>query len=201
MPLAISWRRPRQTIAAVLQLARMNSEKSIAKSLKPGRVYWITGLAGSGKSTLAHGLLAHLRGLGQAAVLLDGDVLREVLGETSGYDLASRERIAMRFSKLCHWLSEQGIPVVCATISMFHSCRRWNREQLQDYVEIFLDVPMDILIQRDQKGLYSAALRGEIQQVMGVDLLPEWPESPDLVLAGEAAPQAILEALLKGLLL
>lgn len=167
----------------------------------PGRVYWITGLAGAGKTTLAHGLLAHLRALGQPAVLLDGDVLREVLGDIGGYDRASRERGAMRFAKLCQWLSEQGLPVVCATISLFHSCQRWNRQELSDYVEIFLDLPMQTLIERDQKGLYSGALRGEISDVMGVDIQPEWPEQPDIVLgqSGTEPAQVILESLLKQL--
>ena len=107
----------------------------------------------------------------------------------------------MRISRLCHWLSQQGIPVVCATISLFHACQRWNREHLQGYCEILLRLPLDVLVRRDQKGLYSAALRGEIGNVMGVDLEPEWPERPDIILeiSGEEPPQVILESLLNAL--
>lgn len=176
------------------------SDRELA-DIPPGRVYWITGLAGAGKTTLAKGLWKHLRQLGQPAVLLDGDLLRELYGPSQSYDLASRQQTGMRHARLCRWLSEQGLPVVCATISLFESCRSWNRQYLSDYCEIFLDVPLEVLLERDQKGLYSGALAGSIQNVMGVDLEPEWPQNPEIILNndGSQSPQGILEILLKQL--
>ncbi len=166
-------------------------------NIPPAKVYWITGLAGSGKSTLAGALWHSLREAGQTCVLLDGDIFREVLGSFA-YDRASRLEAAQKNANLCRMLSNQGIPVVCATISLFHDIQAWNREHIPGYVEIVLDVPMDVLIQRDQKGLYSAALKGEQSNVVGIDIQPEWPLKPDITLNndGSKAIQVILNQLL-----
>ncbi|PIQ27994.1 adenylyl-sulfate kinase [bacterium (Candidatus Blackallbacteria) CG17_big_fil_post_rev_8_21_14_2_50_48_46] len=144
------------------------------------KVYWLTGLAGSGKSTLGKQLWQTLRSAGQATVYLDGDVLREVFGKTKGYSRAERLELAWRYSHMCHMLSIQGLNVVCATISLFHEVQAWNRKNLPGYIEIFLDTPFEILQERDQKSLYSKALAGEIKEVVGVDIEPEWPQKPDI---------------------
>lgn len=92
----------------------------------------------------------------------------------------------MRYARLCREVASQGIDVVCATVSMFHEVRRWNRTHIPGYVEIFLDVPIEELRRRDAKGLYGAYQRGEIANVVGLDLEPELPEHPDLVLENHA---------------
>ena len=99
----------------------------------------------------------------------------------------------MRNARLCRMLSEQGIDVVCATISLFRECQEWNRAHVARYCEIYLRVPMEVLVQRDQKQLYSRALRGEITDVMGVDLPIEEPSRPDIVIDndGRQAPSDI----------
>jgi adenylylsulfate kinase-like enzyme/phosphohistidine swiveling domain-containing protein len=147
-----------------------------------GRVYWITGLSGAGKSTVGKELWRRLRGLGRAAVLLDGDVVREVIAEDLGHTAANRRKSAMRNARLCRLLSGQGIDVICPTISLFHDVHRWNRANIAGYCEIFLRVPMDELRRRDPKGIYAAANRGELSDVVGLDVPAELPESPDLVL-------------------
>ena len=92
-------------------------------------------------------------------------------------------------------LSEQGIDVVCATISLFRECQEWNRTHIARYCEIYLRVPMEVLVQRDQKQLYSRALRGEITDVMGVDLPVEEPSRPDIVIDNDGVtPPAALAA-------
>jgi glutamine kinase len=147
-----------------------------------GRVYWITGLSGAGKTTVGKELWRRLRAVGRAAVLLDGDIVREVIAEDLGHTTASRRKSAMRNARLCRLLCGQGIDVICPTISLFHEVHRWNRANIPGYCEIYLRVPMEELRRRDPKGIYAAAHRGELRDVVGLDLPAELPESPDLVL-------------------
>lgn len=147
-----------------------------------GHVYWVTGLAGAGKSTIARALYQRILAKGRPVVLLDGDGLREVFGGVFGHAPEERLELARRYGRLCALLAGQGLDVVIGTISMFHEVRRDNRSRLTNYSEIFLDVPMEVLEARDQKGLYSRARQGLETNVVGVDLEPELPETPDVVL-------------------
>jgi adenylylsulfate kinase-like enzyme/phosphohistidine swiveling domain-containing protein len=147
-----------------------------------GQVFWITGLSGAGKTTVGKELWRRLRAAGRSAVLLDGDAVREVISEDLGHSTANRRKSAMRNARLCRLLSSQGVDVVCPTISLFHEVQRWSRENIPGYCEIFLRVPMDELRRRDAKGIYAAAHRGDLRDVVGLDVPAELPESPDLVL-------------------
>jgi len=150
-------------------------------AVEPGRVFWFTGLSGAGKTTIGRLFFELLRADRPGAVFLDGDILREVFGNDLGHSREERMKSAMRNSRLCKMLSDQGIEVVCATISLFRECQEWNRGNIHGFHEIYLRVPMDILIKRDQKQLYSRAARGEVNNVMGVDLPVEEPLSPEIV--------------------
>lgn len=147
-----------------------------------GQVFWVTGLAGAGKSSIAEELCVLIRGIKPNVVSLDGDVMREVFGATASYSPAERLALAFQYGRLCRLLADQGIDVVCATISMFHEVRAWNREHIAGYREIYVRVPIEVLIARDQKQLYSQALRGERLNVAGIDLVIEEPVTPDVVL-------------------
>jgi len=166
-----------------------------------GKVYWFTGLSGAGKTTIGTLFFKHLRSQKDNVVYLDGDVLREVFGGNHGHAIEERQLLAMRYSRLCNMLANQGADVVCATISMFHDVRSWNRENISNYVEVYVKVPIEVLIERDQKKLYSRSLRGEIKNVMGVDVDIEEPGSPDVTILndGKKAPEIIIQDLLKKL--
>lgn len=148
-------------------------------------VYWLTGLSGAGKTTIGTLFFQHLKTIKPNVVYLDGDVLREIFGGTHGHTLQERKQLAMRYSRLCKMLSEQGIDVVCATISLFHEVQEWNRQHIPGYKEVYIKVPIEVLTQRDQKQLYSRALRGEIKDVMGIDAAVEAPKNPDIVLEND----------------
>lgn len=154
-----------------------------------GTVYWITGLSGAGKTTIGKLLHNRIKENKKNVVFLDGDVLREIFGNDLGYSIEDRKKSAMRNSKLCKVLSEQDIDVICATISMFDECRNWNRKNINNYREIYVKVPMEVLIKRDQKGIYSGALKGEIKNVMGVDIEFEEPKNPDIVVLNDGSKE------------
>lgn len=147
-----------------------------------GRVVWITGLAGTGKSTIANALYGRLKAVRPDTILLDGDSLRQVFGGKIGHSEEERRFLAMSYARLCRHLSIQGQIVVCATISLFAECQEWNRRNITDYLEVYVEVPMAILRERDPGGLYSRAANGSLRNVVGLDLGYDVPANPDLVI-------------------
>lgn len=162
------------------------------------RVYWITGLSGAGKTTIGKALHKLIKERRDDIVMLDGDSMREAFCDDLGYNIEDRRKCAMRYAKLCKMLVDQGIIVICCTISMFEDVRMWNREHIEGYKEIYIKVPMDILEQRNQKGLYSGVKKGKLTEIAGVDLRIEFPINPDVVIddAWEKPMEQILEIII-----
>jgi adenylylsulfate kinase-like enzyme len=162
-------------------------------------IVWLIGLSGAGKTTVGTRLAARLRTRCPNVVYLDGDVLRDVWGDRLGHDVAGREVNAARLSHLCRMLDKQGIHVVAAVLSVFPQWRAWNRSNLSRYFEVFLDAPMDVLVERDTKGLYGKALRGHLSNVVGVDIPFPRPENSDLTLdtsGRDGTPDDLVERIL-----
>lgn len=164
-----------------------------------GTVYWITGLSGAGKTTIGKLFYNKMKEKYSNTVFLDGDALRKVFGDDLGYSKEERRRCAMRYSRLCAMLQEQGMNVVCCTISMFDSVREWNRQNICNYKEIYVKVSMETLQRRDQKGLYSGITEEKQKEVVGIHLEIEEPKCPDLVLEndGKWTPEEQAERILK----
>lgn len=142
--------------------------------MKKGAVIWLCGLAGSGKSTLAMALNERLRAKFDNVIYLDGDESREIFGHFS-YDKNGRIDMAIKRSKLANFLSKQGQIVIVSTISLFNEVYEFNRATLQNYFEVFVECEFGELKRRDQKGLYTKALSGEIANVVGVDIAYDTP--------------------------
>lgn len=149
-------------------------------------VIWIIGLSGTGKTTLATQVVERIRQLNGKVVLLDGDLIRNLFGNDVDHTIEGRRRNAERLSVLTKYLADQGIHVVAAVLSIFPEWRRWNRENIPDYSEVYLKASMQTLLRRDIKNLYAKATRGEIVNVVGVDIPFPEPENPDLVIENDA---------------
>ncbi|MFW5501593.1 MULTISPECIES: adenylyl-sulfate kinase [unclassified Maridesulfovibrio] len=146
-----------------------------------GKVIWLTGLSASGKTTIANEIQTQLKKLGLVSVVLDGDQVREAVGDYNcGHDPESRIRNAYRISRFANMISRQGVIVIVATMSLFHEIHNWNRKNFIDYFEIFVKADLHVLKKRDPKGLYKHLESGEAQNLPGMDLMPEFPKKPDL---------------------
>ncbi len=137
-------------------------------------VIWCIGMSGSGKTTLTELLYAKLKPRLSNLVRLDGDVLRDVFAQDVDHSMAGREKNALRLSHLSKMLADQDIHVIAAVLSVFPEWQQWNRDHLRNYAQVYLKVPFETLVRRDVKNLYAPALRGEIDNVIGVDL--PWTE-------------------------
>ena len=145
-------------------------------------IMWIIGLSGSGKTTLGEEIIRVLKEKEKKAALVDGDVVRQIINQDIGYDQQSRRQNARRISNLCKFLEMQNIDVVACVLSISEADRSWNRENFENYFEVFIQAPMTTLQLRDSKGLYSSFLEGKITNVVGMDIEFEPPLRPDLVI-------------------
>ena len=173
-------------------------EKSLSRyNETAGGVIWITGLAQVGKTTTARTLAAALEACGRRPVLLDGDAMRVILDDF-GYAPDARRRLAFTYARLAREISAQGFLVVVATISLFHDVHEWNRKNIENYFEVFLEAPLECLSARKGAGVYA---RSEEQPLVGVGIEAEWPVAPDLRFCTNdgLTPERISELILDGL--
>jgi adenylylsulfate kinase-like enzyme len=148
------------------------------------KLIWITGLAGSGKTSIGKGLFKKIKKKEPNTVIIDGDHYREVFGH-SGYSKKERLLVARNIVKLCNFLILQDINVICCTISLFKEIHTLNRKTFKNYYEIYISCNMEELFRRDQKGLYSKAIKGKIKNVVGVDIDFDEPINPFLIIKNE----------------
>lgn len=145
-----------------------------------GRVVWFTGLSGAGKSTLANALYAELTARGEAVELLDGDAVRENLSKGLGFSKQDRDTNVRRIAFVAGLLAKHGVTVLVSAISPYADTRREVLSNLPNALEVFVDAPLDVVTERDVKGLYLKALAGEIPHFTGVSDPYEAPTAPDL---------------------
>lgn len=147
-----------------------------------GFTVWFTGLSGAGKTTIAQKLERVLRERGLKVELLDGDVVRTHLSKGLGFSKEDRDTNIRRIGFVAHLLSRNGVAVICSAISPYRSVRDENRALIGDFVEVYAKCPIDVLEERDVKGLYAKARAGEIPNFTGVDDPYEEPLNPEVVL-------------------
>ncbi len=172
-----------------------------AKNQK-AKVIWLTGLSGSGKSTIANVLAKRLHALGMHAYVLDGDNLRMGLNVDLGFTPEDRAENVRRTSEVAKLMVDAGLIVITALVSPFEADRQRARSIFDDgdFIEVFVDTPVDVCISRDPKGLYKKAQDGQIPNFTGVGQDYERPSQPELALDGTADVEENTKAIVERLL-
>ena len=148
-------------------------------------VIWFTGLSGSGKSAVAVELEARLTADGYAAYLLDGDNLRSGINCGLGFSEEDRRENVRRIAETARLIADSGQIAIVSAISPLRSMRDAARSRISDicdFIEIFVDTPLEVCVQRDVKGLYQRAIAGEIKEFTGISSPYEPPTDPDITI-------------------
>ncbi|PTM92827.1 sulfate adenylyltransferase subunit CysN [Mycoplana dimorpha] len=170
--------------AANIQWQALDIDRNARATLKHQRpaVIWLTGLSGAGKSTIANTLEKLLHAGGRHTYVLDGDNVRHGLNRDLGFTAEDRVENIRRIAEVARLMADAGLIVIVSAISPFGSERRMARDLFDpgDFVEVFVDTPLEECVRRDPKGLYRKALAGELTNFTGVDSPYERPETPEL---------------------
>jgi bifunctional enzyme CysN/CysC len=182
------------------QAVQIDKEARARRSGQRPAVVWFTGLSGAGKSTIANLVEQKLHGEGIRTYLLDGDNVRHGLNKDLGFTDADRVENIRRIAEVARLMADAGLIVLTALISPFRAERQFARDLLGDgeFIEVHVDVPLDVAESRDRKGLYAKARRGDLAHFTGIDSPYEPPESPELRIdaSGTVPPEDSADAVI-----
>jgi adenylyl-sulfate kinase len=147
-----------------------------------GFTLWMTGLSGAGKTTVALALEKELKARNLRIERLDGDVVREGLTRDLGFSKEDRDKNIERVTFVTKLLSRNGVGVIAAFISPYREARQKIRQETTNFIEVFVDAPLQTCIDRDVKGMYAKAIAGEIKNFTGISDPYEAPENPEITL-------------------
>ena len=164
-----------------------------------GFTVWFTGLSGAGKSTVSERVYAHLKKAGAKVELLDGDVVRTHLSKGLGFSKEDRDINVRRIGFVCELLSRNEVIAIVAAISPYRAVREEVRAAISDFVEVYVHCPIEVLAERDVKGLYKQARAGEIASFTGVSDPYEAPANPEVLIdsSKEAIDDSVAKVLAK----
>ena len=174
-----------------------NSVKVTSGPEQPAGIFWFTGMPGSGKTTISSAAARVLRARGLPVAVLDGDALRQGLNQDLGFSREDRRENVRRIGEVARVLAIQGLVVLCAVIAPYREDRQRLRERLSPlWHEVFVSCPAEICAQRDPKGNYAKAQRGELKNFTGFNDSYELPEEPELILPThlEIMPESVKKA-------
>src|SRR5574342_178253 len=146
-----------------------------------GCTVWFTGLSGAGKSTITEHLVPMLKARGSKVEVLDGDVIRTNLSKGLGFSKEDRDTNIRRIGFVCNLLTRNDVVAIAAAISPYREVRDELRRDIGSFVEVYVSCPIDVLAERDVKGLYKKALAGEIKNFTGVDDPYESPLAAEVI--------------------
>jgi bifunctional enzyme CysN/CysC len=165
------------------------------------RVLWLTGLPGAGKSTIADALERTLHGLGLHTYVLDGDGVRTGLNKDLGFTPEDRAENVRRVAETAKLMSDAGLIVIVSLVSPFRGDRRAAKQLFEegDFLEVFVNTPPEVVIERDPKGLYAKAKAGSLPNMTGIGQGYEPPEHPDVTVDGSGEVDSAVALLLDAL--
>ena len=148
--------------------------------MEKGLILWFTGLSGAGKTTISKVVAEKLKQRGQKVEILDGDIVRENLSKGLTFSKEDRDINIRRIGFVAHLLSRNGVVAITAAISPYKAIRNEIREMYENFIEVYINAPLEVCEQRDVKGLYAKARAGEIQNFTGIDDPYEPPDNPEI---------------------
>jgi adenylylsulfate kinase len=146
-----------------------------------GFTIWFTGLSGAGKSTLSEAIQQRLQARGRNVEILDGDVVRTHLSKGLGFSREDRDTNIKRIAFVCSLLTRNGAACISAAIAPYREARDWARNEIGNFVEVYVKCPLEVCRERDVKGLYKLVDEGKIKNFTGIDDPYEEPLNPELV--------------------
>ena len=149
------------------------------KNKNKGVLIWITGLSGAGKTSLANQIKKEIKENYGPTLLINGDDLRKIF-KLNKYDKSSRLMYVKQYSELLKFITNQGINVIFTVVGLFDSIRNWNRKNIDNYIEIFVKADVLQIKKKRKKKIYF-----EKKQIMGVQIKPEFPKKPDIILIND----------------
>ena len=144
---------------------------------KKGILFWITGLSGSGKTTIANKIKKDISKKYGPTIILNGDDIRKIF-YLKKFDRRYRLKLALSYSKLCKFISDQKINIIFPTVSMFNKVRNYNRKNIKNYFEIYIKTNVKKIIKKKKKKIYY---KSKIN-IVGLDIKPELPKKPDIII-------------------
>ncbi|HBE47652.1 MAG TPA: adenylyl-sulfate kinase [Cyanobacteria bacterium UBA11369] len=146
-----------------------------------GVTVWFTGLSGAGKTTISRAVEQELRSRRRLVEILDGDIVRQNLTKGLSFSKEDRDENVRRIGFVAHLLTRNGVIVLVSAISPYREIRQEVRERIGDFIEVYVNAPLEVCEQRDVKGLYKKARAGEIKQFTGIDHPYEAPLKPEVL--------------------
>jgi len=147
-----------------------------------GYTIWFTGLSGSGKTTIANELVKKLREEKIPVVLLDGDIVRKTLSRDVGYTGEERDKHITRVADVSYLVSSNGVLCIACVVSPTRKIRKYARDLIEKFVEVYTKCPLSVCEKRDVQGHYKKVRSGEIKEFVGINIKYEEPKSPELTL-------------------
>jgi adenylylsulfate kinase len=143
-----------------------------------GTLFWITGLSGSGKTTVGKNIHKDISKIYGPTILISGDDIRKIF-DLKGYEYRERLKIAGKYSKYAKYITEQKINIILAVVGMFEEVRKWNRLNINNYVEIYIKSSIKNIIKTDKKKIYKKKNPGKL---IGINIKPEYPKQADITI-------------------